>query len=353
MRYLTYIFLAGLTLLVIGCSTSTGDIDSTLEATAEEQPAAEITPTTEIVNGIPKSTNCVLTGGEVVEDGWSGKDTGSNSCNQCRCMEGGLACTKMACVSTATAKPTPTPTPTQTPTEQIFVKWSNWETGEWSPSSTPPKCGPLEDMFDVFPLDIAVVDEFTPPGRPGGDGSYYISHGHLRSHNTPHDQITVKFPAEGFSLYAASRRLQDYSVHGKTSTDEEQVKLHFHHPCGIKIMIDHIAQITDRWSEITASVPVLVNDSRETFMPDGQYLVESGEVLGYAIGHSTNTYLDFGVYDLREKNNVSEIMERDFPQYAATASHGICWANLFGAETQKLLEGKAVSSSDFCEIPKS
>ena len=168
---------------------------------------------------------------------------------------------------TPTAKPTASPKPIQTPTPQVFVKWSNWETGEWSPSSTPPKCGPLEDMFDVFPLDIAVVDEFTPPGRPGGDGSYYISHGHLRSHNTPHDQITVKFPAKGFSLYAVSRRLQDYSVHGKTSTDEEQVKLHFHHPCGIKIMIDlkiriktniKIALITPRFGSKWEKIKLII-----------------------------------------------------------------------------------------------
>ena len=40
---------------------------------------------------------CTLTGGEVVQDGWSGKDTGSNFCNQCFCTGGALGCTKMAC----------------------------------------------------------------------------------------------------------------------------------------------------------------------------------------------------------------------------------------------------------------
>ena len=45
----------------------------------------------------PNNGTCILAGGEIVQDGWSGKDTGSNSCNQCRCMNSGLACTKMAC----------------------------------------------------------------------------------------------------------------------------------------------------------------------------------------------------------------------------------------------------------------
>ncbi len=84
MKYLTSIFLTGLTLLVVGCNTST-----------------------EVVKDTPK--NCTLSGGEVVEAGWSGKDTGSNFCNQCSCMQegpnmGGLVCTEMACAPNTTSK---------------------------------------------------------------------------------------------------------------------------------------------------------------------------------------------------------------------------------------------------------
>ena len=322
-----------------------------------------------------KGVICTLSGGEVMQQGWSGKDTGSNYCNQCMCMNAGLACTKMAC-PTVNLSPTPTPTPAATPTPptvmsspkltqtpvptvQPFVYWSNWETGEWTPSSTPPKCGPLEEMFDVLPIGVTIVDTFTPPGRPGGNGSYYIAHGHLRSNNTPHDQIEVKFPAEGFSLYAANRRVEDYYIEEKeTNTrrhivdDEEQVKLTFHHPCGIAVTIAHLAQVTDRWAEIIKDVPVFTNDSRVTFMPSGKYFVESGEVLAHAIGHATNTYLDFGVYDLRSKNDSAERLARDWPEYVSVVSHGICWAGLFGPEVQQLLEGKAADSdatSDFCD----
>ena len=48
----------------------------------------------------PKPENgerCQLSGGEMIPHGWSGKGTGSNYCNQCTCMNGALACTKMAC----------------------------------------------------------------------------------------------------------------------------------------------------------------------------------------------------------------------------------------------------------------
>lgn len=45
----------------------------------------------------PQKNTCELTGGETVEEGWSGNDTGSNFCNTCRCGAVGLACTLLLC----------------------------------------------------------------------------------------------------------------------------------------------------------------------------------------------------------------------------------------------------------------
>ena len=43
-------------------------------------------------------SRCTLSGGEIVEQGWAGNDTGYNSCNRCFCGDTGvLGCTKMAC----------------------------------------------------------------------------------------------------------------------------------------------------------------------------------------------------------------------------------------------------------------
>lgn len=46
---------------------------------------------------ITEESSCTLTGGEVVEDGWNGSDSGVNSCNKCTCRAGALGCTKMSC----------------------------------------------------------------------------------------------------------------------------------------------------------------------------------------------------------------------------------------------------------------
>merc|ERR1740123_1935848 len=51
----------------------------------------------------PTLADCTLTGGETVAHAWSGKDTGSNSCNQCICSNGKLMCTRMGCAAVTSA----------------------------------------------------------------------------------------------------------------------------------------------------------------------------------------------------------------------------------------------------------
>jgi len=135
MKLKAILLLPAFMLMLVACGGDTQpppDIDATVEATVEEQLTATVTPTTEVVKETPKGKNCTLSGGEVVEDGWSGKDTGSNFCNQCRCMQGGLACTKMACAPTmkptpTTGRPTPTVLSTSTPPYKgtLFIRNSS------------------------------------------------------------------------------------------------------------------------------------------------------------------------------------------------------------------------------------
>jgi hypothetical protein len=45
----------------------------------------------------PPGKSCTLADGEIVDDGWRGKGTGNNYCNNCFCSDGMLGCTEMAC----------------------------------------------------------------------------------------------------------------------------------------------------------------------------------------------------------------------------------------------------------------
>ena len=45
----------------------------------------------------PDDGSCMLSGGEIVPDGFSGYDSGFNYCNTCGCSDSFLICTEMAC----------------------------------------------------------------------------------------------------------------------------------------------------------------------------------------------------------------------------------------------------------------
>ena len=111
MKKIIYIFI--LVFLVFGCSSNTNNDDHDQlqkqidESQKEIESKQQLDPETVKEDTVTsddqnqqnqKLKSCKLSGGELVDDGWAGKDTGSNYCNQCRCMKGVLACTKMACL---------------------------------------------------------------------------------------------------------------------------------------------------------------------------------------------------------------------------------------------------------------
>merc|ERR1719399_1631798 len=74
-----------------------------------------------------EETGCTLTGGEQVMIGWSGIDTGANSCNTCSCSAANaLACTVMACETT---EQTQSLVCKLTGGEEVPSGWSGHDTG--------------------------------------------------------------------------------------------------------------------------------------------------------------------------------------------------------------------------------
>ena len=235
------------------------------------------------------------------------------------------------------------------PKDESKVTMNQWQPsrdGQWTSTHDPSQCPPMKEVFKIFPIDTSVITQFARPGRTGFNSTIYIAHGALRADDTKHDTVTVSFPASGFSLHAVNRRVETY-----IESDEEQIKLEFIHPCGILVRLDHLAQLSPKWLDIIDNIPV-TSDSHLTFTQQNVHLVELGEVLSNGIGHPTNTYLDFGVYDLRQKNKIAEYISESWPEYVGTADHGVCWSSFFGVETQELLEklpAGAVSTSDYCD----
>ena len=100
-------------ILALACSTvtpvpaePTPNIDEAVEAKVAQERAVDATVEAKVSGTLSASeaktqsttqAACKLTGGETVQSGWTGKDTGDNSCNSCFCTDGALGCTKMAC----------------------------------------------------------------------------------------------------------------------------------------------------------------------------------------------------------------------------------------------------------------
>ena len=104
------------------------DIDATVEAKLAQERAVDATVRAKVSGTLsapepktPSTTQavCKLTGGETVQSGWTGKDTGNNSCNSCFCTNGVLGCTKMACPAhQVNSDSNPVPTPPIIPTSK-------------------------------------------------------------------------------------------------------------------------------------------------------------------------------------------------------------------------------------------
>ena len=91
---------------------------------SKETQSTSIPTLTVTEDEIHEGVTCTLNGGEVVEKGWSGKDTGTNYCNQCMCLNGGLGCTKMACPPVKSpASPIITPTTPVSGEDEVMVPW--------------------------------------------------------------------------------------------------------------------------------------------------------------------------------------------------------------------------------------
>ena len=107
-----------LILAAVACADeTTPHIDTTIGAkTTPEIPATSVDWPAQTSTAIT-GKRCTLSGGETVESGWSGKDTGDNYCNNCFCSNGVLGCTKMACGAfISTSDPgSNTPIPIDTP----------------------------------------------------------------------------------------------------------------------------------------------------------------------------------------------------------------------------------------------
>lgn len=221
------------------------------------------------------------------------------------------------------------------------VSWS-YQGGGWQPAGSPPSC-PSQPMLRM-PVDINLVTSVLYPGQTrGGD---YKAHGGFRFDNSKNDDITVRAPIAA-SIFRGSRYIEEGEV---------QYILDFIAPCGVFYRYDHLLTLSPKMAKVADQFrQPTVGDSRTTDV--SPVSVDQGEVIATAVGTKqvVNVGVDFGVYDLRSKNEASKN-----PSWAATHSdselkpYAVCWFDWFptadASKIRSLPAGDQAmgSKSDFC-----
>jgi hypothetical protein len=187
----------------------------------------------------------------------------------------------------------------------------------------------------VPPVDLTLPTALLYPGQVrGGD---YKAHGGFRFDRNGQTN-TVNVVA---SMDAAVTRGVRY-----IETGEIQYMFDFINPCGIAYRLDHLLELSAKFSAIAATLPP-ATASTTTAEVFGQ-TVTAGETIGTAVGFRSppNVTLDWGVYDLRQRNPAVS-------RPGELAPYGLCWLDHMSPSNNALARalppsGQSGATSDYC-----
>ena len=208
----------------------------------------------------------------------------------------------------------PTPTTASANTNKYgIIRWDNYRDG-FVPSGTPPDCP--DPLVMQTPVDLTSVVNILYPGQKrGGD---FKPHGGFRFEGVAGLEVPVTIPMDATLLEGVQ-----YIEGGHL-----QYMFGFLNSCGIMYRFDHLATLSDRLQTIADTLPEpKVSDTRTNHFTE---VIEftAGETIATAVGAGDNVFVDWGVYDIRQKNGVT-IDEED-----TLAEYGVCWFDLLNAEDE-------------------
>ena len=182
------------------------------------------------------------------------------------------------------------------------------------------------------PVELAKVTSILYPGQMrGGD---FKPHGGFRFDNSKPDEIVVRAPLDG-----TLREAQAYM-----ESDEIQYLLDFENPCGIVYRFDHLVSFAPKFAEVVKRLDVINEENwrsgkgvHQPEMGSFNINVKQGEVIATAVGFrkTNNTFVDFGVYDLRGKS-----------LYQNPRPYAVCWFDWLPQADAKIIKSLPSGSSE-------
>ena len=220
-------------------------------------------------------------------------------------------------------------------------------TSPTSPSSSSPGAGATPSSLCPTPLiqtpvDLSKVTSILYPGQERGGN--YKAHGGFGFDNATNNLVTVKIPLSG-----KITRVVRYKELG-----EIQYLFEFEGDCGVSFRFDHLRKLTAKFEAVVNAVPIKEDTRTDLVSPPVPVMV--GEVIATEVGFLNNVSVDFGVYDMRQKNEASKdpAWASAHSQFPAD-SYGICWLNSLPQADSlavKLLpsrDAKNGKTSDYCK----
>lgn len=219
------------------------------------------------------------------------------------------------------------------PTGTAQATWS-FNGSTWQVNGTPGTCpSPLLGA----PVDLSRVTSILYPGQVrSGD---YRAHGGFRFDQPGRStSVAVTSPMDAV-VYRGARYIE---------SGETQHLFDFINSCGIMFRLDHLIELSSKFAGLAAALPPPSASSTTTTI-DGQ-TVAAGEAIATAVGFrsSGNVFVDWGVYDLRQRNPATTSRSGEFAPY------GACWLDLMSpannATVRALPPGdqSAGRTSDYC-----
>lgn len=228
------------------------------------------------------------------------------------------------------------------------VNWQfNNNTDKWAVmSGVAPKCP--EPLLKNTPVDTARATSVLYPGQYR-DGDYK-PHGGLRFDNSKSSDVEVRLPINA-KLINITRYIE---------ATEMQYALTFINDCGIMVRFDHVASLTDVFKSLAEKTPAAkVDDTRSNFRFEPPQSFTAGTLVASGIGfpQKNNIAVDFGLYDLRSRNEISKNSKWAglHADEKEQAYFGVCWLELLPpshAERVRNLQAgdfSAKSISDYCK----
>ena len=162
------------------------------------------------------------------------------------------------------------------------------------------------------PVDLSKVTSILYPGQERGGN--YKAHGGFGFDNATDNSVTVTIPLNG-----KITRVVRYKEIG-----EIQYLFEFEGDCGVSFKFDHLRKLTPKFEAVVNAFPIKEDTRTDPVSPPVPVLV--GEVIATEVGFLNNVSVDFGVYDMRQKNEASKdpawaSAHSQFP----VDSYGICW----------------------------